>query len=227
MQPPPPETFSDVVYGFFSVLLDFFSRAVPEATFSFGPDAVGSAQPLDVPVYVTDVLPLLLSNEQLEVLAGLWEAYVPVAIFISLVFLAGSIYSILRVHRIREVERQEFKAAAESVRVSDEPRTKLRWERVMDHLDSEDEHQWRLAILEADIMLNELLDILGYKGETMADKMKQANRSQFHTIDSAWEAHKARNRVAHEGSEFPLSRDEANRIISLYAQVFREFKLIE
>ena len=76
-------------------------------------------------------------------------------------------------------------------------------------------------------MLNELLDVLGYRGETMADKMKQVVRGDFNTIDLAWEAHKVRNRVAHEGAEHLLSGREARRVISLYEQVFREFKFIE
>ena len=85
----------------------------------------------------------------------------------------------------------------------------------------------RLAILEADIMLNELLDLQGYKGETMADKMKQVDRAGFNTIDLAWEAHKIRNRIAHEGAEHELSAREARRVIDLYERVFKEFRIVE
>ena len=86
---------------------------------------------------------------------------------------------------------------------------------------------WRLAILEADIMLNELLDLQGYKGETMADKMKQADRANFNTIDAAWEAHKVRNRIAHEGEGHEISAREARRVIDLYERVLKEFRIVE
>ena len=83
-----------------------------------------------------------------------------------------------------------------------------------------------MSILEADILLNELLDVLGYRGETMADKMKQIVKADFNTIDLAWEGHKIRNRIAHDGAQFPLSARDARRVIGLYEQVFREFKFI-
>jgi hypothetical protein len=81
--------------------------------------------------------------------------------------------------------------------------------------------------LEADIMLNELLDLQAYRGETMADKMKQVERGDWKTIDLAWEAHKMRNAIAHQGSMQRLSEREARRVIGLYEQVFKEFKFVE
>ena len=41
------------------------------------------------------------------------------------------------------------------------------------------------------------------------------------------EAHRMRNKIAHEGSEVPLDPREARQTISLYSRVFREFKVIE
>ena len=38
------------------------------------------------------------------------------------------------------------------------PRTQLRWNGILEEANSDDERKWRLAILEADIMLNELLE---------------------------------------------------------------------
>src|SRR3989338_4732588 len=109
----------------------------------------------------------------------------------------------------------------------DVDKTRLRWDRVVEQASADSEHGWRLAILEADIMLNELLDLEGYRGETMADKMKQVDRARFNTIDYAWEAHKIRNQVAHEGAAFPLSAREVRRVIGLYESVFREFDLLK
>ena len=61
----------------------------------------------------------------------------------------------------------------------------------------------------------------------MADKMRQVARGDFNTIDVAWEAHRARNAIAHQGIGAPLSSREAGRIISLYEKIFREFNFIE
>jgi hypothetical protein len=56
----------------------------------------------------------------------------------------------------------------------------------------------------------------------MADKMRQVDRADFRTIDLAWEAHKVRNRIAHEGSAHSLSAREARRVIDLYDAIFKE-----
>jgi hypothetical protein len=103
----------------------------------------------------------------------------------------------------------------------------LRWQRILEQAGSDNEHDWRLAILEADIMLNELLDMRGYKGETMAEKMKQADRADFNSIDAAWEAHKIRNDIVHRSASHSLSQRETRRVIALYERVLRGFGYIE
>jgi hypothetical protein len=161
-----------------------------------------------------------------ETVFAIWGPLFPAGVIISLVLAAGIVYCVLRIFQIRRIEQANFRKAGRTVEAGDVPRTQLRWNRILEHARSEDEHQWRLAILEADIMLNELLDVHGYKGETIAEKMKQVNRANFNSIDDAWEAHKVRNRVAHEGSEHPLSEREKNRVLTLYQRVFNEFGFI-
>lgn len=156
-----------------------------------------------------------------------WYMFVLLSIAISIPFLAISAYCGIRIFFLRRQEREMFRAAQKPVASKDIPKTHLRWGRILEQSRSDAEHDWRLAILEADILLNELLDMQGYKGETMADKMKQVDRANFNTIDLAWEAHKVRNRVAHEGSAHTLSSREARRVIGLYAEVLKEFGYIE
>lgn len=97
---------------------------------------------------------------------------------------------------------------------------------MLEHVSSDNSSDWRLSILEADIMLGELLTKNGYNAETIADQLKMVERSDFTTLDDAWEAHKIRNRIAHDGAEFPLSSREAKRVIGLFERVFKEFYFI-
>jgi len=59
----------------------------------------------------------------------------------------------------------------------------------------------------------------------LGDKMKKIDRSDFLTLDDAWEAHKVRNRIAHEPG-FEISQHEARRVIGLFKKVFDEFDFI-
>lgn len=101
-----------------------------------------------------------------------------------------------------------------------------RWEKVLTHMNSDNQNDWKFAILEADIILAELLDTMSYRGETIADKLKKVEPSDFQTIEAAWEAHKVRNTIAHEGTNYVITEREAKRVISLYRVVFEEFHYI-
>jgi hypothetical protein len=159
-----------------------------------------------------------------EEVSGWWNMFVPLSIFVSLLLIVGIIYSFIRL-------RRQFESAAshvgDHVIVNNDPtRAQLRWQKIVGHANTENPNDWRQAIIEADIMLDELLTVQGYKGDTVGDKMKQVERSDFNTIDLAWEAHKVRNRIAHEGSEHDLNAREVRRIVSLYEQVLHEFRYV-
>lgn len=103
---------------------------------------------------------------------------------------------------------------------------KDKWKEILERSTSENQSDWRLAIIEADIILAELLEKLELPGDTIGDKLKAVEKSDFLTLDYAWEAHKARNAIAHEGSDYLLNQKETRRVISLYEAVFKEFYLI-
>ncbi len=101
-----------------------------------------------------------------------------------------------------------------------------RWKSIQAKIGADIPDGWKTAILEADIMLDELLDMNSYRGDTIGDKLKGVDPADFHTLNQAWEAHKIRNAIAHEGEGFALTSREAHRVIGLYEEVFKEFELI-
>src|SRR3989344_3535146 len=161
-----------------------------------------------------------------ETFVRYWTVFTALSLFVSLLLAILIAYCIIRIEQIRKHERLKLEAVAHPVAARDVSRAQMRWNRIVEEAGSENEQNWQLAILEADIMLNELLDNLGYKGETMADKMRQVERGDFNTIDLAWEAHRARNTIAHQGLCASISSREARRIIDLYEKIFREFQFI-
>ncbi len=183
-------------------------------------------QPVSAPEIV-QYLQLASAPGVYETLFQKWSVFVAISLLVSLCLAAIIIYCGIRVFQIRQIERRRFAAAQNTVVAHDVPKTQLRWRRILEQAKSDSEKSARLAILEADIMLNELLDVRGYRGETMADKMRGVDRATFNTIDLAWEAHKIRNKIAHEGDAHRISTREARRVIALYERVFREFNFIQ
>lgn len=156
--------------------------------------------------------------------------------FFTIFFIAIIVYTTIRMFEIRKKEHaylhheiHEFahnqalkeKKAQEGGVFRDE-----RWRKVLDYLFSNNENDWKLAIIEADLMLFDLLKQLGFKGDTLGDKLKDAKQDTFRSLNSAWEVHNIRNKIAHEGSFFEISSHEAKRVIALYEKIFQEFGFI-
>ncbi|MCX6757409.1 MAG: hypothetical protein NTZ44_00795 [Candidatus Nomurabacteria bacterium] len=98
-----------------------------------------------------------------------------------------------------------------------------RWESVLKYLASSNMSDWKLAIIEADAMLEDLTDLLEFQGDNLGERLKSVNKDRFKSLDDAWEAHIVRNKIAHEGLKFEITQREAQRVIYLYEKVFREF----
>lgn len=98
-----------------------------------------------------------------------------------------------------------------------------RWEMVSRYMSENISDMWKLGIIEADSILDDALKNAGYMGASMGDRLKSAN---FRSIDMAWDAHKIRNKIAHDGLRFDLGEREAKRIFVMYETVLKDLKVI-
>ena len=157
--------------------------------------------------------------------------------FLSFFFVIVICYTIVRMFEIRAKEHAHLHhEIAEYAHNKAEYEKRLRedvggsknehWGKVLSYLFSQHGSDWKLAIIEADSMLEGLLDQLGFSGETLGDKLKSANQENFPQLTIAWEVHTIRNRIAHEGLSFDLSQHEAKRVIALYEQIFHNYGYI-
>lgn len=222
--------------GFLWLLGELMFKWVPGMALSLfsESDAVAGAQlpPITESVTVPQVVDFLQVSTAPGVYDSLvagWGVFVAFSTFFSLVFGAFLVYNVIRIFQHRRAHYQHLEHVRHGAHHHEAKpsRTTVRWRRIQEEIGSESEQSWRLAILEADIMLNELLDMRAYRGETMAEKLRNVDRADFNTIDLAWEGHKFRNKIAHEGTALMLNQREARRIITLYEHVFREFGLVD
>jgi len=142
---------------------------------------------------------------------------------VTVVLVGGIVYVTVRTGQVRAREAARIKAAVPKVM---QPKRNERWDKVILHASSDNPNDWRLAVIEADIMLDEIITRMGYQGMTLGDRLKQITPGDMRTLDAAWEAHRVRNQIAHEGSDFILTQREAKRVIDLYGAVLEEFKYI-
>ncbi len=146
------------------------------------------------------------------------------SILLSVLFIAGIIYFYQRLEWLRKIDADKY-ATTFLADLSAKPERNYRWEQVLKLIDSDNESDWKLAILEADKLLDEMVAGMGYVGANLGERLKVIEPSDFTTLQQAWEAHKVRNRIAHEHG-MRLNKREARRVIDLFEQVFREFNFI-
>ena len=156
---------------------------------------------------------------------SLYTALVVASVGFSAVCLAGAVYAAIRTSQIRGAQRRELKALTHQA-ISGEDTENERWQEVLSYAASDDEELWRLAVIEADVMLDDMLEAAGYPQEELGAKLRNVERSDFRTIDQAWEAHKLRNVIAHEGSSYNITKREVQQAMEQYRQVFNEFGYI-
>lgn len=159
----------------------------------------------------------------LEWFADAWAIFSAFAFVLSFVLLVGIIYAMVRYEQVSEEEKEILREQERAWKHMYGATTQnAKWQSIEAHIGSDAPSDWRLAIIEADIMLDELLNDLGYTGSSIGEKLKGANPASFATLDDAWKAHKVRNEIAHRGSDFVLTKKIATETIGLYRRVFDE-----
>lgn len=143
-----------------------------------------------------------------------------VATVISMIALVVIIYSFVRISELTKAESAKLGLALSWE--AERSQKNERWERVEQYMTSLNPSDWKIAILEADNILDEIVERMGYKGTTLGERMKNIVASDFPYLEEVWGAHKLRNALAHKGTNLDLTRSEAEQAINIYHRVFKE-----
>ncbi len=159
----------------------------------------------------------------MDFLSSAWTVYAIFAylVVIGMMFLyvyASTGYKqlfLLQLNNVRQRERiydEHFRSGPKNSRFAD----------IQKHIGSDNPNDWKLAIIEADIILDEALKKMGYGGTSLGERLRSISPNQLSTLDIAWQAHKIRNQIAHGGADFVLTHKMAEDTIKHYRQVFTE-----
>ncbi len=156
-------------------------------------------------------------------LTHLWNWITGIGYVLSVIGLFVIVYATMRLFELRAREKVLYSTLV------DIPMTaggvNPRWEHIESLANGATASEWREAIIEADIMLDDVLARHGHVGDGVGEKLKSIEPKDMKSLQDAWEAHKVRNQIAHE-AHFDLSETLARRTIARYENVFREFNTI-
>ena len=137
------------------------------------------------------------------------------------VMLLGGVFLLnTRIAEIKKEDREKYTPV--HAEETEAKAMQVQWQVVLNHVNSESPAEWKLAILEADSMLDEILEIEGYQGDSLGEKLKAMSPSAIQSYNDLWEAHKMRNQIAHEGTDAELNKKIARDTINKFGAAFKE-----
>jgi hypothetical protein len=89
-----------------------------------------------------------------------------------------------------------------------DPEIGKRWVHILERAARGTPGDLRLAIIEADALVDLCLKKAGYQGEHMSDRLSQIDGQEIGSLEMLWRAHKLRNDVVHTPG-FAVSADDA------------------
>lgn len=100
------------------------------------------------------------------------------------------------------------------------------WQKIEKKLMTNDEAQLKLALIEADDILDETLKISGHKGQTVAERLGQVIPGEISNLEDLLRAHRLRNQIVHE-PDLKIAPEDIKRALSAYKKFLIERGLIE
>jgi hypothetical protein len=99
------------------------------------------------------------------------------------------------------------------------------WSKVQGKVKESTPDSMRLAVIEADGILDEVLKRMGLGGETLADRLGNLKPGQYSSLDRVWDAHRLRNNLVHT-PDFQVSIAKAEEAIVAYESFLKEAKAL-
>jgi len=89
------------------------------------------------------------------------------------------------------------------------------WRKIEKRMEKGWESEAKLAVIEADNLLESVLIRMGYAGQSLGERLKQLDDEVLSNIDDVWKAHKVRNDIVHDPG-YKLSLGRVRGVIDIY-----------
>lgn len=147
-----------------------------------------------------------------------------ISLFLSLFFLAFIIFALLKTKWL-EFSFLEDLSELLTFRPYGFRKIAASWKKIIKRIDARDQSEYKVAIIEADGMLNEILQKMGFIGKSLDDKLKQLDSNILSNIDQVWEAHNLYNDIIND-PDFKLGKEETQKVLNIYEQALKELQIL-
>jgi len=103
-------------------------------------------------------------------------------------------------------------------------RTFKQWVKISKRLEPGKAEDYKMSLIEADSLLDDVLKRMGFKGENMKERLEQIDAKTLPDIESIKKVNKLRNSIVYD-SDYDLSLDKAKETLRIYEKAFRDLEL--
>jgi len=97
------------------------------------------------------------------------------------------------------------------------------WKKIVVRIDTGLESEYKLAVIEADNMLDEILKKMGYGGESLGERLEKLTAATLPDIEGIREVHQVRNNIIHDPN-YKLSLNETRRLLDIFEKAFKDLE---
>lgn len=100
-----------------------------------------------------------------------------------------------------------------------------KWDAIMKRVKRGDEANLKLAVIEADNLIDDILKRMGLPGIDMGERLKQIQAQEIASVNKIWETHEVRNKIVHE-PDFYLTQEEAEQAVRNIEEALKELEYL-
>jgi len=100
-----------------------------------------------------------------------------------------------------------------------------KWNQIKKRLGKGWDSEGKLAIIEADALLDKVLESLAYGGDNIGERLKNIDKGLLPNLDDVWGAHKLRNDIVHD-PDYHLNSQKIYWAIGVYEKAFEHLNAI-
>lgn len=156
---------------------------------------------------------------------GIYNGIVVFFSVINAVLVSFFIFALWRMKKLDEFQFEHEKIIKPEIApVEDEVADG--WDRIEILAESENPSDWTMAVIQADALLDDVLQHLGYEGDSMGDRLKIVDPVQLPSLERIWVAHRLRNIIVHD----PMtehSKEKISEALRTYRDAFKELRVLK
>lgn len=167
-----------------------------------------------------DILFFIISSEIQKTLLPVKIAFLAV----SLILLGTLIFIISRTNYFQWLAIQDLSNFLRMGHIGAKKLTR-QWNKILGRLDIANESEYKLAVIEADDMLDSSLKKMGYDGQTLEEKLGKLTSAVAPNIEQLHEVHRLRDHIVHD-PDYRLDLNEAKKALGIYGEAFKNLQIL-